>query len=84
MGLGDKMKAKYCALFHLPNGNGTQVCGLSESQLISTLMDRGFHTLSSVSYDDQRPGTVRPVEGKEMSAIWKQVYKAILERRQGK
>ena len=59
-----------------------QFGGLTESQLIKTLLDQGIHTLSSITHDDQRPGKILPVEGKEMISIWKQVYKVIKKRKQ--
>jgi hypothetical protein len=76
------MKAKYCAVFnHSNTSGGMQFGGLTESQLIKTVLDQGIHTLSSISHDDQRPGKIRPVEGKEMISIWKQVYKVIQKRK---
>ncbi len=76
------MKPKYCAVFDQAKmSGGMQVVGLTESQLIRTLLKQGIHTLSSITHDDQSPGKIRPVEGKEMISIWKQVYKAIQKRK---
>jgi hypothetical protein len=76
------MKAKYCAVFnHANTSGGMQFGGLTESQLIKTLLDQGVHTLSSITRDHQSPGKVRPVEGREMISIWKQVYKVIQKRK---
>jgi hypothetical protein len=36
----------------------------------------------SITHDDQDPGKVRPVEGKEMISIWKQVYRMVQKRKQ--
>jgi len=77
-----EMKAKYCAVFnHANRSGGLQFGGLTESQLIKTLLDQGIHTLSSLTHDDQRPGRISPVEGREMISIWKQVYKVIRKRK---
>jgi hypothetical protein len=77
------MKPKYCAVFnHSDLHGGMQVGGLTESQLIKTLLNQGVHTLSSIMHEDQSPGKIRPVEGKEMISIWKQVYKVIQKRKQ--
>jgi hypothetical protein len=59
---------------------GMQFVGLTESQLIKTLLEQGVHTLSSITHD-QCPGKILPVEGKEMISIWKQVYKVIQKRK---
>jgi hypothetical protein len=76
------MKSKYCAVFSHQNMNGKQFVGLTESQLIKVLIDQGVHTLLSITHDDKGPGKVRPVEGKEMISIWKQVYRRIQKRKQ--
>jgi hypothetical protein len=58
-----------------------QFGGLTERQLIKTLLEQGIHTLSSLTHDDQNQGQIRPVEGKEMISIWKRVYKVIQKRK---
>ena len=58
-----------------------QFGGLTEGQLIKTLLEQGIHTLSSLTHDGQSPGEIRPVEGEEMISIWKQVYKVIQKRK---
>jgi hypothetical protein len=78
----DQMKPKYRAVFYHANMNGgVQFVGLTENQLIKTLLDQGVHTLSSLTHDDRSPGNIRAVEGKEMISIWKQVYKVIQQRK---
>lgn len=78
------MKPKYRAVFSHSNMNrGMQFVGLTESQLIRTLLEQGVHTLSSITHDDQCRSKIYPVEGKEMISIWKQVYKAIQKRKHG-
>ena len=79
------MKPKYCAIFGHPNTDGKQFVGLTESQLIKTLIEQGMHTVLSITHDDRNPGKIRPVEGKEMLSIWKHVYRIIQNRkREGK
>jgi hypothetical protein len=58
-----------------------QFRGLTESQVMTALLDQGVHTLSSITHEDRSSGNIRPVEGKEMISIWKQVYREIQERK---
>jgi hypothetical protein len=75
------MKTKYCADFDHPTLNGKQFVGLTESQLIKTLLEQGVHKVLSITHDDQSLGKNRPVEGKEMISIWKRVYQMIQNRK---
>lgn len=75
------MKAKYCADFGHLSVNGKKFVGLTESQLIKTLIEQGIHRVLSITHDDQGSGKIRPVEGKEMISIWKQVYRMIQNRK---
>src|SRR5258706_16433611 len=78
-----RMKPKYSAVFGHPsvNINEKHFVGLTESQLIKTLLEQGVHTVSSITHDRQTPGAVHPVEGREMISIWKQVYRMIQKRK---
>jgi len=75
------MKPKYCADFGHPNINGKQFVGLTESQLIKTLLEQGVHRVLSITHDDRNQGKIRPVEGKEMISIWRQVHRMIQSRK---
>lgn len=75
------MKPKYCAVFNHPNMNPMRVTGLSESELIKTMFEQGIHTVSSITHEEEGFGKIRPVEGKELISIWKQVYEIIQSRR---
>jgi hypothetical protein len=74
------MKPKYSAVFNQPNIGQKQFSGLSETQLVHTLLKEGVHTLSSITHEET-PGEIRPVEGVEMISIWKQVYRSIQVRK---
>jgi len=74
------MKPKYCAVFGNIN-SGERVAGLTETQLVRTVIERGSHLLLSITHDDQISGKIRPLEGKEMLSIWKRVYEMILDRK---
>jgi hypothetical protein len=75
------MNPKYCAVFERPRMNPTRLSGLSESQLIKTMLEQGIHTVSSITHDEESSGKVCPVEGKELISIWKQVHGEIQSRR---
>ena len=74
------MKPKYCAVFSHPNMNLQQFKALSESQLIKTMLEQGIQSVSSITHEEDS-GEVRPVEGKELISIWKQVYRTIVHRK---
>jgi hypothetical protein len=46
------MKPKYCADFGHPNINGKQFVGLTESQLIKTLLEQGVHRVLTITHDE--------------------------------
>jgi hypothetical protein len=74
------MKPKYCAVFDRPHMNPTRLSGVSESQLIKTMLEQGIHTVSSITHDEESSGKIRPVEGKELISR-KQVHGEIQSRR---
>ena len=74
------MKLKYSVVFHHPNMDLKQFTGLSESQLVHTMLEQGVHTVSSITHEETC-GKVGPVEGEEMISIWKQVYRSIQMRK---
>jgi hypothetical protein len=75
------MKAKYSAVFNQPNIGPKQFSGLSESQLVRTMLEEGIHNVSSITHQETS-GQIRPVEGAEMISIWKQVYRSTQIRKQ--
>jgi hypothetical protein len=74
------MKPTYSAMFNRPNSKPKVFTGLSERQLVQTMLEQGIHTLSSITHGE-RSGKVQPVEGQEMISIWKQVYRSSVARK---
>jgi hypothetical protein len=75
------MKAKYAVAFDHSHIQVRQFTGLSESQLIKTILEQGIHTVSSITHDADDSGDIRPVEGRELISIWKQVHRTIKHRK---
>jgi hypothetical protein len=74
------MKPKYSAVFNHSNSDPKLFKGLSERQLVHTMLEQGIHTVSSITHEEDS-GKVHPVEGEEMISIWKQVYRSIQTRK---
>ena len=75
------MKPTYCAIFSHPGSHESRFADLTESQLISTMLEQGVHTLTSVTRKQSGQDGLSAVEGKEMISIWKKVYKVIQPRK---
>lgn len=76
------MKPKYCVEFsHSSTGKQSHFVGLTESQLVSTVLEQGVHRVLSITHDDQGPRDIRQVEGTEMISIWKEVYRMIRKKK---
>lgn len=60
-----------------PSSRHEYVRGLSESQLITTILKRGMHRVASITHDGEENGASQPLSEKETISIWKKVYQRI-------
>jgi hypothetical protein len=76
------MSVRYRVEFGHPRlGEPKHFAGLTESQLVKTILEQGMHRVLSIQHDDPSARNIRRVEGREVVAIWKSVYKIIQKRK---
>lgn len=57
-----------------PSFEYAYIKGLTESQLIQTMLEHGVHRVATIAHDRKGCAGLRPLSQREMISIWKKVY----------